>query len=87
MFRARVTGATWVPAWGIRWIFGPPRSDSLFAVPGGGVAQPAAEELCGLGTAHGIDCRLVELPGRHDWPSATTAFVATLPWLAERLRC
>lgn len=78
-----------------------PYSDlsGLFAVPGGAgrptggpgghpqaVGQAAAESLCGLGSAHGIDCSIVELPGRHDWPSATTAFAATLPWLAGRLQ-
>lgn len=64
----------------------------LFAVPGGhgarsqAVGQTAAESLCGLGAAHGIDCSIVELPGKHDWPSAATAFAATLPWLAGRLQ-
>ncbi|WP_374025909.1 alpha/beta hydrolase [Mycobacterium sp. HNNTM2301] len=70
----------------------------LFAVPGGAggpdgtrggrsraVGQAAAESLCGLGAAHGLECTIVELPGKHDWPSATTAFAVTLPWLAGRL--
>ncbi|OBK16886.1 alpha/beta hydrolase [Mycobacterium asiaticum] len=62
----------------------------LFAVPGASphrkaVGQQAAEELCEIGTANGISCKVVALPGKHDWPSAATAFSLTLPWLAERL--
>lgn len=70
----------------------------LFAVPGEAAAkadgqtdsrravgQAAAQSLCQLGTANGIACNVVELSGRHDWPSAATAFAATLPWLAGRL--
>ncbi len=68
----------------------------LFAVPGGrtpdgskdrpqAVGQTAAESLCRLGAAHGIACEIVELPGKHDWPSAATAFETTLPWLAGQL--
>src|SRR6201996_6120656 len=45
----------------------------------------AAESLCALGRAHGIDCAIVEQPGKHDWPFASTAFAASLPWLAGRL--
>ncbi len=70
----------------------------VFAVPGPAAAKPdedeqhrpavgraAAESLCQLGAANGIDCKVVDLPGRHDWPSAATAFAATLPWLTGRL--
>lgn len=62
----------------------------LFAVPGStdhrrGVGQDAAEHLCKVGTEQGISCQVVALPGRHDWPSAATAFALTLPWLAEQL--
>lgn len=56
----------------------------LFAVPGP-VGRAAAESLCKLGESHGIDCQLVPLPGKHDWPSAASAFAVTLPWLASRL--
>ena len=56
----------------------------LFAVPGP-VGHAAAESLCNLGESHGIDCQLLLLPGRHDWPSAASAFTVTLPWLANRL--
>ncbi len=45
----------------------------------------AAESLCGLGRAHGIDCAIVAQPGKHDWPFASNAFAASLPWLAGRL--
>lgn len=64
----------------------------LFAVPGAtgqtarrAVGHAAADSLCQLGAANGIDCKVVKLPGRHDWPSAASAFAATLPWLAGRL--
>lgn len=42
----------------------------------------AAERLCGLGTAHGIQCAVVAQPGKHDWPFASRVFATTLPWLA-----
>jgi S-formylglutathione hydrolase FrmB len=45
----------------------------------------AAQTLCGVGSAHGIACTLLRLPGRHDWPFAAEAFSAALPWLAGRL--
>lgn len=57
----------------------------LFAVPGP-VGWAAADSLCRLGAANGIDCSVVGLPGKHDWPSAAAAFATTLPWLAERLQ-
>jgi S-formylglutathione hydrolase FrmB len=68
----------------------------LFAVPGGhtpdgngdrpqAVGETAAESLCRLGAAHGIACEIVGVPGKHDWPSAATAFETTLPWLAGQL--
>lgn len=45
----------------------------------------AAESLCTLGLAHGIDCAVVAQPGKHDWPFADRAFTAALPWLAGQL--
>jgi S-formylglutathione hydrolase FrmB len=68
----------------------------IFAVPGErtadgransrqAVGQAAAESLCRLGAAQGISCKIVGLPGKHDWPSASAAFAITLPWLAGRL--
>lgn len=42
----------------------------------------AADSLCALGSAHGIACAVVSQPGTHDWPFATAAFTAALPWLA-----
>ncbi|MBV8789381.1 MAG: esterase family protein [Mycobacterium sp.] len=69
-----------------------PNLAGLFAVPGAAgrtdhraVGHAAADSLCQLGAANGIDCKVVQLPGRHDWPSAASAFAATLPWLAGRL--
>ena len=62
----------------------------LFAVSGAAsgrkaVGQDAAETPCKVGAANGIDCKVVALPGKHDWPTAATAFEMTLPWLAERI--
>jgi S-formylglutathione hydrolase FrmB len=45
----------------------------------------AAESLCGIGRANGINCAIVAQPGKHDWPFASNAFAAALPWLAGRL--
>lgn len=57
----------------------------LFAVPGP-VGREAADSLCDLGRRHGMDCTVKPLPGRHDWPSAASAFAASQPWLADRLQ-
>ncbi|MCW2664002.1 MAG: hypothetical protein JWP83_5154 [Mycobacterium sp.] len=46
----------------------------------------AAASLCALGRANGIDCAVVAQPGKHDWPTAGTAFATALPWLAGQLR-
>jgi S-formylglutathione hydrolase FrmB len=56
----------------------------------GTIANPndqtaAAESLCELGRANGINCAIVAQPGKHDWPFASNAFAAALPWLAGRL--
>jgi len=48
-------------------------------------ATVAAESLCHLGRASGINCAIVSQPGKHDWPFAANAFAAALPWLAGRL--
>jgi len=45
----------------------------------------AAERLCRLGRANGIDCAIVVQPGKHDWPFAGKAFATALPWLAGQL--
>jgi S-formylglutathione hydrolase FrmB len=45
----------------------------------------AADSLCGLGGADGIQCAVVSQPGKHDWPFAARAFAAALPWLAGQL--
>ena len=42
----------------------------------------AANSLCALGAANGIDCAVVAQPGKHDWPFAARVFAAALPWLA-----
>jgi S-formylglutathione hydrolase FrmB len=42
----------------------------------------AAKTLCKLGRANGIECAVVAQPGHHDWPFASRAFGAALPWLA-----
>lgn len=45
----------------------------------------AAASLCALGRAKGIDCAVVAQSGKHDWPTAGTAFATALPWLAGQL--
>nr|WP_081282527.1 alpha/beta hydrolase-fold protein [Mycobacterium asiaticum] len=45
----------------------------------------AANALCAVGRAYGIDCAVVPAPGKHDWPFADRAFAAALPWLAGQL--
>jgi S-formylglutathione hydrolase FrmB len=45
----------------------------------------AANQLCALGNVNGIDCAVVPQPGKHDWPYASHAFAAALPWLAGQL--
>ena len=45
----------------------------------------AANSLCALGTTNGIDCAVVSQPGKHDWPFASHAFAAALPWLAGQI--
>ena len=42
----------------------------------------AADSLCALGAANGIDCAVIAQPGKHDWPFAARVFAAALPWLA-----
>ncbi|MCX2934121.1 alpha/beta hydrolase-fold protein [Mycobacterium sp. CVI_P3] len=56
------------------------------AAPDPGDPTGAADALCGLGSANGIDCAVIAQPGKHDWPFAARAFAAALPWLAGRLR-
>ena len=46
----------------------------------------AAQTLYRVGSAHGIECSVLTLPGRHDWPFAAQVFDAALPWLAGQLR-
>ena len=45
----------------------------------------AANKLCALGAANGIQCAVVTQPGKHDWPFADRAFTAALPWLAGQI--
>ena len=45
----------------------------------------AANSLCALGAANGINCAVVAQPGKHDWPFADHAFAAALPWLAGQV--
>lgn len=42
----------------------------------------AADTLCAISSAHGVDCAVVLQPGKHDWPFAARVFEAALPWLA-----
>jgi S-formylglutathione hydrolase FrmB len=45
----------------------------------------AASSLCATGSANGIKCAVLTLPGNHDWPFAAQAFATALPWLAGQL--
>jgi S-formylglutathione hydrolase FrmB len=45
----------------------------------------AANTLCALGKANGINCAVMSTPGKHDWPFATDTFASSLPWLAGQL--
>lgn len=45
----------------------------------------AANSLCAVGSANGIKCAVVSQPGKHDWPFASHAFAAALPWLAGQI--
>ena len=60
------------------------------AAPTAGATKPndqavAASSLCALGSRSGIDCAVVRQTGNHDWPFASNAFAAALPWLASTL--
>ena len=50
-----------------------------------GTSVAAADSLCTLGRANGIDCAVVAQPGKHDWPFADRVFATALPWLAGQL--
>ena len=45
----------------------------------------AATHLCELGAAHGIECKVIPIAGRHDWPCAGRAFAATFSWLFAQI--
>lgn len=45
----------------------------------------AARTLCRLASRQDIECAVVPLPGKHDWPFGARAFAASLPWLAARI--
>jgi len=45
----------------------------------------AAQYLCELASDYGVECAVVSDPGKHDWPSAASAFPIALPWLAARI--
>ena len=53
--------------------------------PNPGDQTAAANSLCALGSTHGIDCAVVPGSGKHDWPFASRAFAAALPWLAGQI--
>ncbi|BBY67309.1 alpha/beta hydrolase [Mycolicibacterium helvum] len=55
------------------------------AAPSPGDPTAAANALCGVGSANGIDCAVVAEPGKHDWPFAARAFASALPWLAGQV--
>lgn len=55
------------------------------ANPNPGDQTSAANTLCALGSANGINCAVVAQPGKHDWPFAARVFTASLPWLAGQI--
>ena len=59
---------------------GPPGAHNGTGKPGEQLT--AANTLCALGAADGIDCRVIAEPGQHDWPFAARVFADSLPWLA-----
>jgi S-formylglutathione hydrolase FrmB len=62
-----------------------PRTNVVNAAANPNDQTAAASSLCAAGSANGITCAVVTLPGRHDWPFAARAFAAALPWLAGQL--
>ena len=66
----------------------PPSARNVTVANAGGASgrssdqTTAANTLCALGAAHGIQCAVVAQPGKHDWPFASRVFAAALPWLA-----
>jgi S-formylglutathione hydrolase FrmB len=63
-----------------------PRNNVVNAAANPNDETAAASSLCTAGSANGITCAVLTLPGRHDWPFAAQAFAAALPWLAGQLR-
>ena len=59
----------------------------LIVAPDGSAptVSSGSDTLCALGRSRQMTCDVVTLDGRHDWPSAASAFAATLPWLAAQL--
>lgn len=59
-----------------------PATAGLFIVPDSAHSDTdAANRLCDVGAAHGIECSVTTVPGRHTWPFAAAAFEVALPWL------
>jgi hypothetical protein len=54
-------------------------------VPTRNAEYEAATQLCRLGTATNIDCGIIAVVGKHDWPYAAVAFATALPWLAAQV--
>ncbi len=62
-----------------------PRTNVVNAAANPNDQTAAANSLCATGSANGITCAVVSLPGKHDWPFAAHAFATALPWLAGQL--
>jgi S-formylglutathione hydrolase FrmB len=45
----------------------------------------AANTLCSLGRANGIECAVVATPGKHNWPFASQVFASSFSWLAGQV--
>jgi S-formylglutathione hydrolase FrmB len=55
------------------------------AVGNPGDQTVAANSLCALARANGINCAVVATPGKHDWPFAMHTLASSLPWLAGQI--
>jgi S-formylglutathione hydrolase FrmB len=70
---------------GLFVVSGAARNDHNQPLPAHNAEYDAASQLCSLGTAQGIDCSIIAVPGKHDWPCAASAFATAMPWLATQI--
>jgi S-formylglutathione hydrolase FrmB len=67
-------------------VTGPADPHHNAAAPGSpGNENGAADSLCSLARAYGVNCVVNVQPSKHDWPFAAQVFTTALPWLAGQL--